>query len=116
MVVDWGEIAREVSGRHKDEGSSVVSIGDSELGDALIDVSPSHLTMAGREVAPRRIRGYLWENRKTPRLRRPGSVVWSLYDEEEDVSFVGIGLMVERRVGARMQGMFPERLVSVRSV
>jgi len=104
----WKEISSTLLWRQRTEGSAFVLVQALE-GDvgAFVDVSPTHLVVGEEELTVKVVRGYLWGVRKLRHLGKPGAAVWSVGNERTGVVRVGVGRLVQGRVGKRMRRRFP---------
>ena len=60
------------------------------------------LEVGGRDVSPKDIRRFLWENRGTRPVQRDRAFIETAYDEEKDVSVLRLGTLTSTSVVERM--------------
>mgnify|MGYP003112037047 CR=1 FL=1 len=102
-MIDWKEVSRVLSGLHTENGQAAV---DKTASDVLVEQSflvnttpeDEILELAGKEIAPKKIRRFTWDRRKKRHLTRGSGVLWTYYDEDTDTSYMGTGALVTPRV------------------
>ncbi len=97
-MADWKKMSKSLAELHEEVGGAVVDTeGRPAGGGAVVNTSEEEdiETLVGNKISPKQIRRYAWEKRKHRSLRRPNAIFWSVYDEEEDRSHLGIGALVE---------------------
>jgi hypothetical protein len=101
--MDWKNIASKLVEEHTTKESSVVSLDPHSIGE-LVNLSNDDfcLEIEGKELKTKRVRKFLWENRKKRALQRRSAVIWSAYLQDEDKSYVGVGALTTKRVADKM--------------
>lgn len=96
MNPDWKAISQLITELHEEFGGSVVGL-DADVPDPT-ETEPVPITpdddlyqTSGRELFPKRIRGWFWKHRKAEWMtEHPENLVFcSYYHEETDTSYVG---------------------------
>lgn len=98
--VDWKALSHVASEQHRDDGVSFltphgVRDPDGEFIPLVVDA------VSGREIAPRVFRRFWWENKSDRAMQRENVVLWSRYSPEDDVSHLGIGVVLDEAVRER---------------
>jgi len=104
--MDWKKISRKLVEDHKDKGSSIINLTPHSKGGEVVNLSTDDfcLELTGKELSTKKVRRFLWENRKKRALNRKHGIIWSAYLEDEDKSYVGVGAITDPKVAARMEG------------
>ena len=102
MKIDWKDLSKNVVRLHMLAGSGVTPVRpdaefNHEIGGGLIDCSPEILEVKGQTLTGKDIRRYLWKHRKCRGLQRQTALVWTTYLPGEDMSYVGISVLVGKR-------------------
>ena len=102
--MDWRKISNDLVDDHADNKSAVVYL-DPESTGVLVNLSSEEfcLEVKGKELKSKKVRKFLWENRKKRALQRKNAVLWSAYIEDEDVSYVGVGAVTTKKIADRMK-------------
>jgi len=98
--IDFRELSTLLATKHREKGGSAYCM-DRTLTDAFYAVrcgcKLENLTpedgvarFPGRLLSAKKLRKWLWDNRKDERLGDFTSVIWTLYDADGDVSVIGI--------------------------
>ncbi len=100
MKTDWKSMSKKVSEIHSQEGRAAVDKTGRdamELPYPLINTIPEDklMSLAGKNISPKAIRKFTWENRKERFITRDKTVIWTYYDLDSDTSYVGAGAFVE---------------------
>lgn len=97
MTSGWKEKAAELVTEHNASGLGCVLDSPETGGDnpEVESISNDFLEVKGKVLTEKQVRGWLWENRNLPALRE-ATVLYSWYDEERDISLVGLGVLVEK--------------------
>lgn len=111
---DWKTLSHRVTEMHTQLGGSLVTLeGNNAAQQPLVNTSPRVQVqeLVGNTLTPKKVRKFLWANRKSRQVRRPNAIVWSWYDSQEDKTFMGLGAVVEKKKIDR--GLIsPERVIS----
>ena len=101
--MDWKKISNKLVEAHATNESAVVFLDPHSKG-VLVNLSDDEfcLELEGREIQAKKIRKFLWENRKKRALQREKAAIWSAYIEDEDKSYVGVGALTSPEVADRM--------------
>mgnify|MGYP003657575698 CR=1 FL=1 len=101
--MNWKKISSELVTQHSDEESAVISLDPHSVGE-IVNLSDDSfcLEVKGKELKSKKVRKFLWDNRKKRALQRKNAVLWSAYLEDEDISYVGVGALTTKRVADRM--------------
>tara|TARA_R100000664_G_scaffold8566_1_gene14061 strand:+ start:12549 stop:12869 length:321 start_codon:yes stop_codon:yes gene_type:complete len=101
--MNWKKISSDLVTQHSDTESAVVSLDPHSMGE-IVNLSNEDfcLEVKGRELKAKKVRRFLWENRKKRALQRKNAVLWSAYMEDEDKSYVGVGALTTKRIADRM--------------
>ena len=103
--MDWKKISNKLVDAHSEKESAVIAL-NSESTGVLVNLSSDDfcLELEGKELQSKKVRRFLWENRKKRALQRKKAVVWSAYIEDEDKSYVGVGALTSSEIATRMRG------------
>tara|TARA_Y100001973_G_scaffold104197_1_gene173393 strand:- start:417 stop:770 length:354 start_codon:yes stop_codon:yes gene_type:complete len=101
-MADWKAMSKTLSEMHREVGGGAV---DTEgraavgRGEAVVNtVNEQDIeTLVGNKISPKQIRRYAWENRNHRSLKRDNAIFWSVYDEEEDKTHLGMGAVVDQK-------------------
>ena len=101
---NYKELSQIISKQHKEAGISLHPIFDSIDHAHFINLSTEETISSheGKELSPKKIRKYLWENKKDRKFQRKNAVLWTAYDSEEDISYIGIGASTHPEVSSRL--------------
>ena len=104
--MNWKALTSSVCNAHNDQGISLLSKAGEDLfdsGHTVVNTTPETdmLRVPGKELHPKPLRRYLWENRKDRRVSRDRAALWTLYDHTEDVSVFGVGAITSTRTAER---------------
>ena len=104
--MDWKKISRKLVEDHIENGSSVVPLSPHSEEGSVVNLSTDDFCMKseGKELNAKKVRKFLWENRKKRALNRKQGLIWSAYIEDEDQSYVGVGAITDPKVAERMEG------------
>ena len=99
---------------HEALGGSLITLSGEALSSSpLVNTSPEAQIqeLVGNDLTPKKVRRFLWTNRKSRQVRRPNAIVWSWYDPENNKTFLGLGAVVDQSKISR--GILnPERVIS----
>ena len=103
--MNWKDISRKLVDLHDEKEAAIIRLTPHSTG-SLVNLSDDDfcLEVDGRKITAKRVRKFLWENRKKRALQRKKAVVWSAYIKEEDKSYVGVGALTSPEVATRMRG------------
>ncbi len=103
--MNWKEISRKLVSLHEEKEAAIVRLTPHSIGE-VVNLSDDDfcLEIEGRELSAKKVRKFLWENRKKRALQRKKAVIWSAYIEDEDKSYVGVGALTSSKVASRMRG------------
>ena len=65
----------------------------------------SSLTFEGKELKPKMVRRWLWEQRNCRAVTRPGAFIFASYDDSTDVTRVGLGALATTDAAVRLEGI-----------
>tara|TARA_R100000458_G_C8169181_1_gene170306 strand:+ start:229 stop:564 length:336 start_codon:yes stop_codon:yes gene_type:complete len=105
-MINWKEISNLLIDSHQEEGDGLVKLYPHSEGDSIVNMSNENfiLEVEGKELRPKKVRKFLWEQRKNRALKRKNAVLWSSYIEEEDKSYVGVGALTSPEAADRLKG------------
>ena len=100
---NWKEITQRLVSLHNKKESAVIRLTPHSKGE-LVNLSDDKfcLEVEGKELRAKKVRKFLWENRKKRALLRSKAVIWSAYIEEDKKSYVGVGALTSKRVMDKM--------------
>jgi len=103
--MNWKEISRKLVSLHEEKEAAIIRLTPHSTGE-LVNLSDDDfcLKVTGKELTEKKVRKFLWENRKKRALQRKKAVIWSAYIEDEDKSYVGVGALTSLEVASRMRG------------
>mgnify|MGYP003649401958 CR=1 FL=1 len=92
--MDWKKISKRLSKIHEEKKSSVVRLTPFTEG-VVVNLSNDSfcLEVPGEQLSAKKVRKFLWENRKKRALQRKNAILWSAYLEDDDTSYVGVGAL-----------------------
>jgi hypothetical protein len=101
--VDWKKISKKLSEDHGKYESAVVPLNPHSSG-VLVNLSDDkfYWETDGKNLTPKKVRKFLWENRKKRALQRKNAAVWSSYLPDEDKTYMGVGAITSKEVAVRM--------------
>jgi len=101
--LNWKKISRSLVEEHAENESAVIILNEGSEGP-VVNLSNNDFCMEekGKELSTKKVRRFLWENRKKRALQRKNAVLWSAYMEDEDVSYVGVGAVTSLKVAEKM--------------
>jgi len=101
--MDWKKISKKLTDDHNENESSIVRLNPHSIGH-MVNLSNDNfcLEVKGKEIRSKRVRKFLWENRKKRALQRRSAVLWSSYLEDDDISYVGVGALTTKKVADKM--------------
>jgi hypothetical protein len=102
--IDWKMVTRKLCEFHKEFKASIVCRDSNPIREGnLLNLTEEeeYFTQSGKEITPKKLRRWLWENRNARALTRDSLVLWSAYDHEKDVSIVGLGALVDDDIKQR---------------
>ena len=107
-MTNWKRLASLLSATHNEKGVAFILLSPEfvYVSDRVyIDMAgPSRdLTTEGRLLNPKKIREWCWRNRHCRAFQRPTAFFYSIYDPQEDRTFVGVGAVTKREVAQRMK-------------
>lgn len=102
--MNWKKISSRLTELHKENGSSCLALDPHSKGE-LVNLSNDDMFMEidGKELKVKRVRKFLWENRKKRALQRKNAVLWSSYMEDEDKSYFGVGALTSKNAADRLE-------------
>ena len=102
--MNWKQLTKNLIDIHVQNKSAVVSLDPHSVG-VLVNLSDDDfcLTVEGKEIKPKKVRRFLWEQRKKRALNRSNAAIWSAYMEKEDKTYVGVGAITSQKVADRIQ-------------
>ena len=110
--VDWKTVVKRLVQAHLEQGVAGISLsGSSPMHDPttqkLVNLTPDQdvYSVKGHELTQRKVRGWLWEERRRRRLNRRTGMLWSVYDAVNDLSHVGVGAVTSVAVADRLERM-----------
>ena len=102
--MDYKALSQLASQMHKEVGAATIAFDLTNASAAGRELLPSpipELRVEGRDLGPRKLRTWLWENRKEVAALEGEPFVWSVFQESDQSTHVGIGLLGDRiEVGA----------------
>ena len=100
---NWKEITQRLVSLHNKKESAVIRLTPHSKGE-MVNLSSDEfcLEIEGKELQTKKVRRFLWENRKKRALLRSKAVIWSAYIEEDDKTYVGVGALTSKRVMDKM--------------
>lgn len=102
MNSDWKEIARTLVQRYRASGWATIDRHGrdaSSLPSTLLDKSGEQtLKVEGRNLNERKVRQWLWDSRRHPAMGDENLFIWVVYDDDRNVTEVGLGVMRVREV------------------
>ena len=103
-MAKWKQITAIASEMHNEYGISAINKEGEEIlsSDKPIFSVMEPQALAGKEITPKSLRKFTWENRKSRALTRDTAIIWTYYDNESDTSFVGVGAQVNPEVIGRV--------------
>tara|TARA_R100000655_G_scaffold59315_1_gene97761 strand:+ start:6375 stop:6743 length:369 start_codon:yes stop_codon:yes gene_type:complete len=103
--VDYKKLSKQISDSHKESGISITPIYGTIDYLHFINLSDDEtiFTSEGSELSPKKIRKFLWEHKKDRKFQRKNAVIWTSYDEEEDISYLGVGASSNPKVSTRTE-------------
>ena len=99
----WKSITKMLVDDHNSSGTALVPKSPHSTG-VPVNLSGESLCLQveGRELPLKRVRRFLWDNRKHRSVTRDRAVFWSAYLPHEDRSILGVGGYTSHRVAKRM--------------
>jgi len=103
--MNWKDISRKLVELHDEKEAAIIRLTPHSTGE-LVNLSGDDfcLEVEGKKLTAKKVRKFLWENRKKRALQRKKAVVWSAYIEDEDKSYVGVGALTSSEIATRMRG------------
>ena len=102
--MNWKEISNQLTELHKETGSAVVMFDPHSEGDVVnLSTEDFCLEVEGKELHKKKVRKFLWENRKKRALQRKNALLWSSYLEDEDKSYIGVGAITSPEAAKRLE-------------
>tara|TARA_R100000458_G_scaffold46943_1_gene45574 strand:- start:1121 stop:1459 length:339 start_codon:yes stop_codon:yes gene_type:complete len=104
---NWKLLSKVVAEMHDRIGLSVVDKqGHPVTEGRLINLTKEEATFtkSGGTLKPKEIRKWLWTYRKNRSFSRDNLVVWSSFQETENKTYMGVGVIVPEQIASR----FPE--------
>tara|TARA_R100001082_G_C4354346_1_gene156060 strand:- start:535 stop:849 length:315 start_codon:yes stop_codon:yes gene_type:complete len=103
--LDWKKLSKKLVDLHEEKEAAIIRLTPATIGEVINLSSDGFcLEVEGKKLSPKKVRKFLWENRKKRALQRKQAVLWSAYMEEEDKSYVGVGALTSPKVAARIRG------------
>ena len=103
-MTNWKALTQKVVSFHEEFKASVVSNSDEPLKQGTIlnlTEQEDLFTQNGPKITTKKLRKWLWENKDMRALNREEFILWSAYDEEEDVSYAGVGSYINEKLESR---------------
>ena len=103
-LLNWKKISRNLVDEHLENESAIIILNEDSEG-SIVNLSNDSFCMAekGKELSAKKVRKFLWENRKKRALQRKKAILWSAYLEDEDISYVGVGALTTPKIAERMK-------------
>ena len=103
--MNWKEISRRLVALHDEQEAAVIRFSPDSKGE-MVNLSNDKfsLEVEGRKLTAKKVRKFLWEQRKSRALQRKNAILWSAYVEDEDKSYIGVGALTSPKVAARLRG------------
>ena len=103
--MNWKKISNQLIDLHKEDGDGLVKLDPHSGGSTVVNLSDSDLVLEvkGKELRAKKVRKFLWEQRKPRALKRKNAILWSAYIEEDDTSYVGVGALTSPEVADRLE-------------
>ena len=101
---NWKLLSKTVADSHNRIGLSVVNKeGNPVVEGKLINLTREEFqfTKSGGELRPKEIRTWLWTYRKNRSFSRNNLVVWSSYNPDEDITYMGVGAVVSPKAASK---------------
>ena len=111
-AIDRKKLSRAVSETHREKGQClhILNEGGRRSGGVIVSVKvPRFWSLEGKILTLKTIRKFLWESRNFRAVKRDGAVLWTVYDPEVDVSYLGLGLLIEPTILVRIRRQEPDR-------
>ena len=105
MKINWKKFTKKFTEVHDKNGSAVLLLDPHSVkGEEIVNLSKENfiLEIEGKELNEKKVRKFLWENRKKRALQRKNALLWSSYMEDEDKSYVGVGATTSKEVADRL--------------
>lgn len=109
MKVDWKGIVNKLCWQHLELGVAAIDFnGDNAWAHSDKDHVPLSqddecLAIKGRALQAKKVRRWLFEKRKSRQVKRKTSTLWSVYDNVNDTSWVGLGALTKPEAAAKME-------------
>lgn len=102
-MIDWKALTRELADTHREHGVAVVKWCE-HPGLVAVSVSDEQdlFSCPGRDIRVKLLRSHLWNLRYERKMQKDRLVLWSVYDEDSDTSYVGVGLQVRPELLSRV--------------
>jgi hypothetical protein len=103
-MLNWKKLSRNLVEEHAKNESAIIVLNETSEG-SIVNLSNDEFCMEekGKELSTKKVRKFLWENRKKRALQRKSAILWSAYMEDEDMSYVGVGALTTPEVAERMK-------------
>lgn len=107
------EIARFAHAKHNENGSVFVDVDlrseMSEEAGVFVNISEDWVIerVMGKIITQKDIKRFLWKMRGF-KLPEVNTVLWTVYDEKKDMSFIGMGLQVSAEEAKMYEEAHPE--------
>ena len=101
--MNWKEISQRLASLHEKQEAAVIRFSPESTGE-MVNLSNDDfsLKIEGKKINAKKIRKFLWEQRKKRALQRKNAVLWSAYIKDEDKSYIGVGALTTKRVADKM--------------
>lgn len=97
--VDWKRLTRTLAELHAEHGTALVKWQD---WDGLVSVNAASdedlFECEGRRIPVKQLRTHLFDLRYERKTRKDRLVLWSVYDDEANKTYVGLGLQVKPKL------------------
>lgn len=104
MESNYKELSNIISKHHNKNGITIHPIFKAIENHSIINLSNEEtiVSFTGKDISPKKIRKFLWENKKDRRFQRETAILWTSYNEETDTSFLGVGANTKPEVSSRL--------------
>ena len=102
---NYKKLSKTISDEHKEIVISLNALFEKIEHPHIINLSDDStlFSLPGGELSPKKIRKFLWDNKKNRKFQRKNAIVWTSYDKENDTSYIGIGASTRPEVSSRFK-------------